>query len=167
MNKLFRTALPALLIASLAGCAAQTGATTDARPEAVVEIDSTINDVVISSVQATNEVAAVDVSISRRASAEERAEELPPTVVLPDDAVQPVTVDWNGPIEGLFQHLANRAGYAMKVTGKAPANNPPISITANEEPLFGVVRRAGALSHEFADVSFNPAARLIEIRYKG
>ena len=91
--------------------------------------------------------------------------EVPPTVVLPPEAVQPVTVDWQGPVETLIQDLAARAGYSFRTTGQAPANLKMISIVANEEPLFGVIRRAGAMAHGYADIAFNPSTRTIEIRY--
>lgn len=93
--------------------------------------------------------------------------QVPPTVILPPEAIQPITVDWQGPIETLIEDLAGRAGYGFRVTGRAPANRMMVSVVANEEPLFGVIRRAGAMAHGYADIAFNPSTRTIEIRYGG
>lgn len=78
----------------------------------------------------------------------------------------PVTVDRNGPIEGFLTDMGDRAGYGFSSVGVPPANPAIIPITANEAPLFGVVRRAGAMANGYAQIAFNPAGRLIEFRYR-
>lgn len=90
---------------------------------------------------------------------------VPPNVTLPPEAVQPVTVDWQGPIDELLEDMAERAGYSFSVDGNPPTNMMMVNLRAEEEPLFGVVRRAGNQVHGYADIAFNPSARSIEIRY--
>lgn len=91
----------------------------------------------------------------------------PPGVVLSPDAVQPITVTWNGELESFLANVASRGGYVFKVSGRRPATPMNIAIVADEEPMFGVVRRAGNMAQGYADVVFNPSAKLIEIRYRG
>ena len=93
--------------------------------------------------------------------------EIPANVVLPPESIQPITVDWNGPVESFLEDISQRAGYELVVTGRAPANQVMISINANNEPLFGVVRRAGNMVHGYADIGFNPGSKKIELRYGG
>lgn len=91
----------------------------------------------------------------------------PPNVVLPPHAVQPVTITWNGELEALLLNLAQRGGYTFSTTGQRPPAPMMVSIVADEEPLFGVVRRSGMMSRGYADVAFNPSSREITLRYGG
>lgn len=90
---------------------------------------------------------------------------VPRGVVLPPEAVQPISVDWNGPVEEFLEAIARRAGYSFRTTGRAPATGVMVSIRATEEPLYGVVRRAGNMIHGHGDIAFNPSSRSIELRY--
>ena len=95
------------------------------------------------------------------------ADATPPGVVLSPDAVQPITVTWNGELESFLANIASRSGYMFKVSGIRPNTPMMISIVADEEPMFGVVRRAGNMARGYADVVFNPSSKTIEIRYRG
>lgn len=152
----------------LAGALLSACASTDRLEETppIEEIDSIIAEAVDSSANTNRAIAEVEVATSAPQRAGPQPS-VPPTVVLPPEAVQPVTLDWQGPIEPLIRDLAGRAGYSFRTTGQPPANMKMISIVANEEPLFGVIRRAGAMAHGFADIAFNPANRTIEMRYGG
>lgn len=130
----------------------------------IEEIDQIIAEAVEVSANSNRAIAEVEVAVAAPVRPGPLAQ-IPPTVVLPPEAVQPVTVDWQGPVEPLIRDLAARAGYTFRTTGRAPTNMRMISIVANEEPLFGVIRRAGAMAHGFADIVFNPSTRTIEIRY--
>ncbi len=148
----------------LAACA---GVPKEEVPEAaIVAIDEKIAEAVETSANANRAIAEVEVATSAPVRAGP-GQTVPPNVVLPAEAVQPVTVDWQGPIEPFLAEMAERAGYTFRATGRKPANGVMVTITANEEPLFGVVRRAGAFAHDYADIGFNPSAKLIEIRYGG
>lgn len=91
----------------------------------------------------------------------------PPHTVLPPHAVQPVTITWNGELEPLLMNLAQRGGYSFRTVGQRPPAPMVLSIVADEEPLFGVVRRAGMMTTGYADISFDPTSRVIEIHYRG
>ena len=93
--------------------------------------------------------------------------EIPPSLVLPPESVQPITVDWNGPVESFLESVAKRAGYDFVSTGRRPANQVMIVISARDEPLFGVVRRTGNMIHGHANIAFNPELKKIELRYGG
>ena len=162
MKKL--TALPLVVVTLVSACGSMNS--TNPTVDPIPKIDQQIADAVESSSNANEAIAQVEVATA----APKRAgpgQTVPPGVVLPPEAVQPVTVDWQGAIEPFLSEMAVRAGYAFSVTGDTPANPMIISITANEEPLFGVVRRAGAMAHGYADIGFNPSAKTIEIRYGG
>lgn len=143
------------------------GATNmEAKSPPIAEVDEMIAEAVDTSAHANQAISEVEVATSGplRPGA---LPVTPPTVVLPPEAVQPVTIDWQGPIEGLMQDLASRAGYAFRTTGNPPVNQKMVSVVANEEPIFGVMRRVGAMAHGYADVAFNPSTRVVEIRYGG
>lgn len=153
----------AVSAALLSACAS--GVPVEETPP-IEEIDQIIAEAVETSSSSNRAIAEVEVATAGPVRAGPQPS-VPPTVVLPPEAVQPVTLDWQGPIEPLIRDLATRAGYTFRATGRAPANMKMISIVANEEPLFGIIRRAGAMAHGYADIAFNPGARTIEIRYGG
>lgn len=157
------TILPLALAGLVAACASPVAHPT---VPPIPSIDAKIADAVEVSANANRAIAEVEVATAAPVRPGP-GQTVPPNVVLPADAVQPVTVDWQGPIEPFLKEMAERAGYMFSVTGKKPANEMMITITANEEPLFGVVRRAGAMAHGYADIGFNPSAKSIEIRYGG
>ena len=163
MISIWKPGMTLLARAALAGCATSGAPGLKNRPGALEGIDETITEAVTSSAGVTDEIAAIDVSIS---GPDQSLPAVPPSVVLPADAIQPVTVHWNGPVEEFLQTIASRAGYSFSSKGTAPAVPALITISADEEPLFGVVRRAGAKVHAYAEIAFNPSARTIEIRYR-
>ena len=157
------TAIPLLISVALSACAVQT---TDTAVPPIAEIDSQIADAVATTAKADRNVTEIEVASSVPVPMRtENGQRVPEGVVLPPDSVQPVTVDFQGPIEDFLIQMAARAGYVFKKSGPAPANPITISITANEEPLFGVIRRAGNMSDGAADIVFNPTSKSIEIRY--
>lgn len=162
MISIWKPGMTLLALAALAGCATSAAGLKD-RPGALAGIDETITEAVMSSAGVTDDIAAIDVSIT---GPDPALPAVPPTVVLPAESVQPVTVHWNGPVEEFLQTIASRAGYSFSAKGTAPAVPALIAISADEEPLFGVVRRAGAMVHTYAEIAFNPSARTIEIRYR-
>ena len=159
------TKVSMLAMAALLSACAATG-DKPVKVDPIPAIDSKIAEAVETSANANEAIAQVEVATAAPVRTGPGMT-TPPNVVLPVESVQPVTVDWNGPIEPFLQQMATRAGYAFKVTGNKPANPMMVTINASEEPLFGVVRRAGAMAHGYADIAFNPGARVIEIRYGG
>lgn len=129
-------------------------------------VDAKIAEAVEISANANRAISEVEVATAAPVRAGP-SRSVPENVVLPPEAVQSITVDWNGPVETFLQAVAQRSGYKLSVTGRAPANQVMISLRAREEPLYGVVRRAGNMVHGYADIAFNPSSRSIEIRYGG
>jgi uncharacterized protein YceK len=148
----------------VSGCAS--GLTRHAETPPIDEVDAKIAEAVEMSANANRAVTEVEVATAAPVRAGP-AQSVPENVVLPPEAVQPITVDWNGPVETFLQAVAQRSGYALSVTGRAPANQIMLSLRAEEEPLYGVVRRAGNMVHGYADIALNPSNKAIELRYGG
>ncbi|PZO72379.1 MAG: hypothetical protein DI629_20865 [Mesorhizobium amorphae] len=87
--------------------------------------------------------------------------------VLPPEAVQPVSMNWNGPADELARQLAQRAGYSYDERGRRPANPPHIALYAAEEPLYGVARRAGAQLRSSGVLLIDPVARRVSLTWRG
>lgn len=158
-----KTILSILAAASLSACAG--AQTQEAIPE-IIEVEERIAEAVEKAANANVAISEVEVATAAPVRAAPAAE-VPMNVVLPPESIQPITVDWTGPVESFLEDIAGRAGYTFAVTGRAPANQVMVTISAMEEPLFGVVRRAGNQIHGYADISFNPSAKKIELRYGG
>lgn len=157
-------AIPLLMMTALAVTGCARGSAQDVSAQR--QIDQAIARSIDTAANANAAIAEVEVATSAPTRAGPSPSP-PPNVVLPAEAVQPVTVDWQGPVEPFLEQMAERAGYVFSSTGSRPANPMMITITANQEPLFGVVRRAGIMVHGYADIAFNPSKRVIEIRYGG
>jgi len=154
--------LSLMAAAAVSACATQQ---TEDIPQ-IVEVEEKIAEAVDKASNANTAIAEVEVATAAPVRAAPGAE-IPANVVLPPESIQPITVDWNGPVESFLEDISQRAGYDLVVTGRAPANQVMISINANNEPLFGVVRRAGNMVHGYADIGFNPGSKKIELRYGG
>ncbi len=159
-----KTVMPSVLFSALLLSACAAGAPGKVETPPIEEIDARIAEAVETSADANQAIAEVEVATAAPVRAGP-SHQPPPGVVLPPEAVQPVSVDWQGPIEPFLKSMAERAGYTFTASGRRPANPMMITITANDEPLFGVIRRAGIMAHGYADIAFNPATRVIEIRY--
>ena len=90
-----------------------------------------------------------------------------PGRVLPPEAVQPVSMNWNGPADELARQLAQRAGYVYDERGRRPANPPHVAITAAEEPLYGVYRRAASSIRSSGVLVMDPVARRVSLTWRG
>lgn len=90
---------------------------------------------------------------------------LPEGALLPSEALLPINVDWNGPIEDLLEDLAGRAGFEFAVSGEAPEDSAPIEIIARNEPLFGVAVRAAYNFPGRVTVYLDPFAGVLELRW--
>jgi len=156
--------LPLTLMTIIAGCSS--GFDADLETPPIDEVDAKIAEAVEMSANANRAISQVEVATAAPVRAGP-AQAVPENVVLPPEAVQPITVDWNGPVETFLQAIAQRSGYTLSVTGRAPANQIMISLRAEEEPLYGVVRRAGNMVHGYADIALNPSSQSIELRYGG
>lgn len=86
-------------------------------------------------------------------------------LVPPPESVQPVSARWNGEVEGLINHLAARAEYAVRVTGTKPAVPMTVAVVAHEEPLRSVLARTAAMTSGYARISMDEASKIINIRY--
>lgn len=156
-----RTVILSLLATAAVSACSQSE--TGTMPE-IVEVDRQIAEAVDKATKANTAISEVEVATADPVRAAPAAE-VPANVVLPPESIQPITVDWNGPVEGFLEDISRRAGYELVITGRAPANQVLVTISAEDEPLFGVVRRAGNMVHGYADIGFNPGSGKIELRY--
>jgi uncharacterized protein YceK len=159
-----RTLITLAAITVISGCASQYGRDIPTAP--IDDVDAKIAEAVEMSANANRAIAEVEVATAAPVRAGP-VQSVPENVVLPPEAVQPITVDWNGPVETFLQAISQRSGYKLSVTGRAPANQIMVSLRAEEEPLYGVVRRAGNMVHGYADIALNPSNKTIELRYGG
>lgn len=154
--------IPAFLaILALGACTAKTVEPVD---PPVSDIDRIIADAADRAARANVAVSEVEVAIAdpQRAGP---GQTIPPSVRLPDEIVQKIDLDWQGPVEPMLQALADRAGYTFRVIGRAPATPVTVSITQEDVPLHDVVREAGTMVNDVADVILNPSLKMIEMRY--
>ena len=133
-------------------------------PPATDEALSVLSRAAASSAEANRRIAGLE--IAEAGSPAAPAMVLPAGTVLPPELLQPVSVDWNGPLEPLLQAIAGRAGYGFRVSGTPPAGGVMVAVRAASQPLFEVVRTAGLLVTSQAAVVLNPSSRLIEVRYE-
>lgn len=177
-----RKFLALAVVSALAACSGQ-NATMKDRPTSADSIDGQISEAVRVSDGMSRQVAAstgTGIVTVRNVDKLEQGEQAvpvgvssggtdmaPPGVVLPPDALQPISVTWNGELESFLANVASRSGYLFKVSGQRPATPMMIALVADEEPMFGVVRRAGNMASGYADVVFNAGTKVIEIRYRG
>ena len=157
---------PIFLLLPVLAVAACTAPVSVQPPADIIGVDRQIAAAVEQAAKANVAISEVEVATAAPVRAGPAAR-IPPGVVLPPESIQPVTVDWNGPVENFLEDMARRAGYGFSITGRAPGNRILVTITAHEEPLYGVVRRAGTMVHGYADIGFNPELRQIELRYGG
>lgn len=153
------------VLAALAVSACSTAQHEVMSPD-ISEVDQKIAESVEKAAAANAAIAEVEVATAKPVRAAPAAT-IPANVVLPAESIQPITADWNGPVEGFLSDIAERAGYKFVATGRAPANQMMVTITADNEPLYGVVRRAGNMIHSYGDVALNPSNKTITLRYGG
>lgn len=157
---------PLLLVLAASAVSACTVPNNETMSPDIDQVETKIAESVEKAAAANAAVAEVEVATAKPVRAAPAAT-VPENVVLPAEAIQPITADWNGPIEGFLKDVSERADYKFKVTGRAPANQMMVTIQADDEPLYGVVRRAGNMVHSYADVALNPTSKTITLRYGG
>ncbi|KKK84734.1 hypothetical protein LCGC14_2780360, partial [marine sediment metagenome] len=109
--------LSLMAAAAVSACATQQ---TEDIPQ-IVEVEEKIAEAVDKASNANTAIAEVEVATAAPVRAAPGAE-IPANVVLPPESIQPITVDWNGPVESFLEDISQRAGYELAVTGRAPAN---------------------------------------------
>ena len=90
---------------------------------------------------------------------------VPEGVILPPELLQPITVEWTGPITPLLTALAEHIGYEFSVAGQPPAQPVVVTIHRRHEPVWRVFRDAGAVITTRGLVVVAPADRRIEMRW--
>ncbi|MDE0407238.1 MAG: DotD/TraH family lipoprotein [Alphaproteobacteria bacterium] len=80
---------------------------------------------------------------------------------VPRPLKRPVTLDWAGPLEGLAQALAERAGYRFLTAGRPPARPLIVTVEAENRPLLAVLRDAGLRAGGAATLTVDAAAEAV------
>ena len=83
----------------------------------------------------------------------------------PQELRRNVSVDWAGPIEPIAQRLADRAGYRLQINGDLPPAPIIVTLHAREKSVVEVLRDVGLQAGRRADISVDPARRLVELNY--
>lgn len=81
------------------------------------------------------------------------------------DMMQPISVDWAGPIEPLLQRIAGLCNYTLRVIGTRPAIPVLVTISAQNTPVGYVLRDADFQAASKATVQVYPGIHVIELRY--
>lgn len=153
-----RAILLFLAASALSACSDGQGAPPQPQPSRIDGVEARISEAVKSADRATAESLAVWEPV---------VPILPEGVALPSEALIPIAVNWNGPIDDLLEAIADLAGYEFAVVGSPPAGQGTVAITARNEPLFGVAVRAGYLVPGRAGVALDPAAGKLELHWAG
>ncbi len=82
-----------------------------------------------------------------------------------NDMMQPVSVDWSGPIEPLLRRIAGLCNYSLRVIGMSPAIPVLVTISAKNTPVGYVIRDANFQAMSKASVLVYPGIHVIELRY--
>ena len=78
-----------------------------------------------------------------------------------------MTLDWAGPLEGLAQELARRAGYRFLIAGRPPARPVIVALEAESEPLIAVLRDTGLRAGGAATLTVDAAAETVVLDWTG
>ena len=95
----------------------------------------------------------------------EPAADLPPDIQLPEVLLQPVSVDWTGPVEPLLEAMADLIDYDWQVTGPAPAHPLIVSISRRDEPVWLLMRDVAISLTSSATIIVNPSRELVALQY--
>ena len=86
---------------------------------------------------------------------------MPSADAVPEALMQPVTIDWTGPLPALAAELAHRAGYRFVEAGRPPARPLMVAIEAVERPLVAVLRDAGLRAGGIATLTVDAARQTV------
>ncbi len=81
------------------------------------------------------------------------------------DLDEVVSVDWSGPIGGIFHRAAQISGFTPRVIGVPPAIPVLVTISVRNTPLSYVLRDANFQAGSKASIVVYPGIRVIDLRY--
>ena len=81
---------------------------------------------------------------------------------LPAQLRRPVTIRWNGPVEGAIRKLAAQINYTVLPPTHTPATPPTIVLVKNKVPAAIVLQDIGARIRTYGKLVVSPAARTIQ-----
>lgn len=81
--------------------------------------------------------------------------------------LEPVTLNWAGPIEPALEVLAQLAGYTYRVVGKPPVQPRLITVHVRAQPLIEVIEHIGWQAGERVGVVLNSATKELRLVYVG
>ncbi len=85
---------------------------------------------------------------------------------LPPELSRPVTINWNGPVDGAVQKIANMIGYKFLPSPTAPATPPNMLLDEKAKASALVFQEIGARISTYAYLNLNPNTRTVQIIYK-
>lgn len=132
----------------------------------ISEADLKVAEAVEITSRANQAIAEVEVAVAAPTRAGPN-QTVPAGVTLPAELTEQISIDWQGKVEPLLAALAGKMGYRFAVTGSPPAVPVVVSMSAKNEAVHDIIRRAGNMIHDHGDIALNPGARTIELRYGG
>ena len=156
-----QAAVTLLCATVLSGCALGTGERPGSPEPPVAEVPAGLDPAELRLIEAAERAERALASLARALPAANRASAMPALDSVPAALRRPVTLDWAGPLEGLAQALAKRAGYRFLVAGRPPARPLIVAVEAENRPLLAVLRDAGLRAGGAATLTVDAAARTV------
>lgn len=85
---------------------------------------------------------------------------------LPPDLARPVTIKWNGPVDGAIRAIAQQINYTVLPSANNLATPPNILLDENGTPAAGLFEKIGAQVAQYATISVDPNKRTVQIIVK-
>lgn len=141
-----------LMLAPLAGCAAYAVPTT-------VDTPGMPNP----EIAMRESFAHVDAEMSElgRMSPHQVSRAAPP--VVPGELDKVVSFEWNGPLDGAVQKLADTIGYTVAVSGPVGARPLPIGISTGPQRVYEVFQEIGGAVGNQATVQVDPLHHRVNV----
>jgi len=139
---MIRIGLTITLIATatlMAGCETVGKGFSESRPQVVASPDTVsamLADAADRASSALQRLAAIEQKRSPAVAVE-------PFGDAPPALMRAITVNWVGPVEGIAETLADRAGYEFSTFGPEPATPIIVSLDVENRPVFEVLRVVG------------------------
>ena len=78
---------------------------------------------------------------------------------------QMVSIDWVGPVEPILKSLAKKSHYRVNTLGQSPVVPILVNVTRQDAYLADIVQDITFQIQNHAELTLNPAEKLIELRY--
>lgn len=82
---------------------------------------------------------------------------------LPPDLARPVTIKWNGPVDGAIRAVAQQINYTVLPSLSQAVTPPNILLDETAVPAAALFQKIGAQVAQYGTVSLNPNKRTVQL----